>query len=134
MSTKVKLYTLENIFRKCSLVEFAFVFGSAKTGIILNGSDLDIAVYFSRKPKIMELASLRADIQVKTQFDNIDLITLNDASPILRFEALSGNRLFSRDRVKEAVFTSLSAREFEDETGMLNSVIIQYRKTLDKKL
>lgn len=40
----------------------------------------------------MRLSKLRTDIQVKLQFDDMDLITLNNALPILRDDPLSGNR------------------------------------------
>lgn len=40
---------------------------------------------------------------------------LNDANPILRFEAVSGRMLFCRDIQRMADFVSLTAREYEDE-------------------
>ena len=47
--------------------------------------------------------------------DEVDLVVLNDANPILRFEAVSGRRLFTRDLLALAEFVSLTAREYEDE-------------------
>ena len=45
-------------------------------------------------------------------------VVLNDASPILRFEALCGKRLLCRDPDRCAVFASLTARECEDEMAL----------------
>jgi hypothetical protein len=45
----------------------------------------------------------------------IDLVILNEANPILRFEAISGRPLFCRDLDQRAEFASLTAREYEDE-------------------
>ena len=48
-------------------------------------------------------------------YDDIDLVTLNDASPILRFEAVSGRPVYVTDVETRAGFVSLTAREYEDE-------------------
>jgi len=48
-------------------------------------------------------------------FDEIDLVVLNQASPILRFEAVSGLPVYTSDMEARATFVSLTAREYEDE-------------------
>lgn len=62
-----------------------------------------------------EWATLRADLQQTLQFERIDLVILNQANPILRFEAVSGRPVFCRDAARRAEFVSLTAREYEDE-------------------
>ena len=119
--------TLERVTKTASLfknrpnVNFAYLFGSYAKGYASSSSDLDIGVFFKEKPDILQLAGLRADLQKSLHFDKIDLVSLNGASPILCFEAISGRRIFARDRSDEAVTISLIAREYEDETGMLVS-------------
>jgi hypothetical protein len=49
----------------------------------------------------------------------IDLAVLNGASPILRFEALSGRAVFCRNLDRRAEFASLTGREYEDEMALL---------------
>jgi hypothetical protein len=58
---------------------------------------------------------LLGQLQAALQLDAIDLIILNEANPILRFEAISGRPLFCRDADRRAEFESLTAREYEDE-------------------
>jgi hypothetical protein len=49
----------------------------------------------------------------------VDLVVLNDASPITRFEAVYGRRVLCRDRTSCAPFISLSAREDESVMALL---------------
>jgi predicted nucleotidyltransferase len=97
----------------------AWVFGSAQSGQIREGSDLDIGVLFDSKPSFDQLLELVGDLQRALQFENIDLVPLNEANSILRFEAISGRSLFCRDAGLRAEFASLTAREYEDEMALL---------------
>src|SRR5262249_37328287 len=97
----------------------AWAFGSAQAGQVRAGSDLDIGVLFASPPSLDALADLRADLQAVWQFDHIDLVALNNASPILRFEAVSGGLLFCRNAERRAAFVSLTAREYEESMAMV---------------
>lgn len=110
---------LEQVLAAAPHVVAAWVFGSARNGQIDEGSDLDIGVLFASKPSLDELLDLVADLQKALQFENIDLIPLNEANPILRFEAISGRAVFCRDAGRRAEFASLTAREYEDEMAMV---------------
>jgi uncharacterized protein len=92
----------------------AWLFGSVQSGTVRPGGDIDIAVWFTHQPDLTEMADLRAGLQDALQFDEIDLVVLNNASPITRFEAVSGQLLYGRDRSQIAGFVSLTAREYED--------------------
>ena len=110
---------LEGAVAECPGVVAAWVFGSAQDGRVRLGGDLDVGVLFSVRPGLGERAELRARLQKATGIDAIDLIVLNDAPPLLRFEAVSGQSVFCRDRTRRADFVSLSARECEDEMAVL---------------
>jgi predicted nucleotidyltransferase len=97
----------------------AWVFGSAQTGRIHPNSDLDIALLFGEKPSLGQLADLRAALQEALRFDDIDLVVLNGASPITRFEAVSGRSVYTHDASARAGFVSLTAREYEDTMAFL---------------
>lgn len=110
---------LEQVLATAPNVMAAWVFGSAQRGQINAGSDLDIGVLFSTKPSLDELVDLRAKLQRALQVDEVDLLALNEANPIVRFEAISGQAVFSRDAGRRAEFASLTAREYEDEMALL---------------
>ncbi|MBM4144525.1 MAG: nucleotidyltransferase domain-containing protein [Lentisphaerae bacterium] len=95
-----------------------WVFGSASQGEIRAGADFDIGVLFGRRPKLDELAEIRARLQEALAFEEIDLTVLDVASPILRFEAMRGRRVLCADKARCAEFASLTAREYEDEMAL----------------
>ncbi len=98
-----------------------WVFGSAQDGRVRPGGDVDLAVLFDREPDLDEMADLRADLQEALHFDDIDLVVLNKAHVILRYEAVCGRRLYCRDMARMAVFVSLTAREYEEAMALLQS-------------
>jgi hypothetical protein len=85
-----------------------------------------IGVLFGVPPTLDELADLRADLQEAVQFDNIDLVVLNAAAPILRFEAVSGRLLFCRNASRRAAFVSLTAREYEESMAMVQRALAEW--------
>jgi len=101
-------------------VSMAWLFGSAQRGAMSPESDIDIAVLFETAPTFDELLDLRTDLQLALPFAEIDLVTLNQANPILRFEAVCGSLLFCRSHAHRAEFVSLTAREYENEMAMVN--------------
>jgi predicted nucleotidyltransferase len=110
-------------------VAAAWIFGSAQGGSVRTGGDIDIGVLFVTKPGLDELADLRADLQDALAFDAIDLVVLNDASPILRFEAVSGTLIFCRELARRVAFVSLTAREYEHAMAMIERALAD-RKSL----
>ena len=89
-------------------------------------SDIDIGVLFVRRPSLDELTDLRAALQNALNYDDIDLVVLNGASPILRFEAVCGRAVYTADLAARAAFVSLTAREYEDEMA-------QYQRALNSR-
>ena len=110
---------LEQVMEETPGVVAAWVFGSARDGHVRREGDLDIGVLFASRPSLGEQAGLRAKLQQVLEVDAIDLVVLNDSSPMLRFEALSGKLVFCRNADGRAAFASLTAREYEDEIAVL---------------
>jgi predicted nucleotidyltransferase len=98
----------------------AVVFGSAQDGSIKPGSDLDIGIYFSNKPKGTNYIKLLTEMAETADFDIIDLIDLDTANPILAFEALSGRFICKPHPGQTAVLTSRVCREYEETMLRLN--------------
>jgi len=121
MSERIDLDCLTEVFESIPNVIAAWVFGSAQGGNVREGGDIDIAVLFTSNPTIEERAALRAQLQLALQFDEIDLCVLNGASPIMRFEAISGSAVYCRDLSARAEFASLTAREYEDSIAFIQS-------------
>ena len=119
---------LEQVLAAAPKVVAAWVFGSAQSGQVRPGSDLDVGILFEAKPSLDELLDLAGKLQQAVQFAEIDLVPLNDANPILRFEAISGRPVFCLDAGRRAEFASLTAREYEDEMAMVERWVRASRK------
>ncbi len=129
MCSQVNWIALKRTLEQTPQVVAAWVFGSSQEGCVRSGSDLDVGVLFRRPPTLDTLATLRADLQAALQIEDIDLVTLNRASPVTRFEAVSGRAIFCRDRARRAEFVSLAAREYEDALAFLRWGMEQLKTT-----
>jgi predicted nucleotidyltransferase len=79
---------LQEALRMHGKIDFALLFGSSKDGrLVKDGADVDIALYLSAKPSADMLVEIVGLCQDAIQYDNIDLVVLNDAD----FQAESGN-------------------------------------------
>ncbi|MBE7473516.1 MAG: nucleotidyltransferase domain-containing protein [Anaerolineae bacterium] len=116
---------LESTLAAAPKVIAAWVFGSAQSGQIKPGSDVDVGVLFESKLSLAELLELTGVLQQVVPFAEIDLVPLNEANPIPRFEAISGRAIFCRDAGRRAEFASLTAREYEDEMAMVERWVRQ---------
>lgn len=100
-------------------VDAAFLFGSYATGTATSGSDIDLALAPASAdielPKLLILAEL-----TKAGIDNIDLIDLNQSDPIVRFEAVSPNKmLYARPEFDRGTYYSRVIREYFDLLPLL---------------
>lgn len=107
--------SLQPVWESIPDIVAVWAFGSARDGQLRWGSDVDIGVLMARPPTFDEQLDLLGRLQGALQLDEVDLVILNEANAILRFEAVSGRRLFVRDLPALAEFVSLTAREYEDE-------------------
>ncbi len=108
--------SLQVALKQHDKIAFALLFGSSKDGrLIKDNADIDIALYLSDKPSADMLAEIVGLCQDAIKYDAIDLVVLNDADPILAFEALSGSLLVCNNEEAYLRFFSLTCRQYEDE-------------------
>lgn len=125
MSKVIDFDALQPIWEDTPDVVAVWAFGSAQDGQLRQGSDLDIGVLMARRPTFDEQIDMLGRLQDALGLDEVDLVVLNDANVILRFEAVSGRRLFCRDLPALAEFVSLTAREYEDEMAQYARALAQ---------
>ncbi|WP_333654130.1 type VII toxin-antitoxin system MntA family adenylyltransferase antitoxin [Dissulfurispira sp.] len=77
---------LTAIFHRIEEVEFAYLFGSFARGDEFPFSDIDIAVYLSRKASLADELKLYSIIGRELKHDNIDLVILNNTNNIILLE------------------------------------------------
>ena len=88
---------LKEFFHNGEYVELAYLFGSVSEGKAGVLSDVDIGVYLSesltkaqRNHKRIELIG---SLAILLQSDSIDLLVINDTSPVISFEIIKPNVL-----------------------------------------
>lgn len=125
MSERIKWEQTLPVWQQMSGVVAAWAFGSAQGEEVRQGGDVDIAVLAAAPLSLDEQLDLLARLQDALGVEEIDLVILNEANPILRFEAISGRPLFCRDLAQRAEFASLTAREYEDEMALWQRSLAQ---------
>ncbi len=120
MSTEpMKTDNLNRLFAAFPRVIAAWHFGSTSVGRARPDSDIDIGVLFDAPPTLDEWLDLHAALQDAMGVENVDLVVLNGKTPVLRYAAISGQRLYCRRLEEMATFASLTARQYEDSMALL---------------
>jgi predicted nucleotidyltransferase len=121
---------LTKALQKFEEIAFATIFGSSKDEVVNEGSDIDIAIYFIKKEKELELQlQIIAELEkIIPSFSNYDLVVLNSANSILAMQAIQGKLLFVKNEFKDvyASFYSLTCRQFEDDSFWMKKQL-EYR-------
>ena len=99
-----------------------WAFGSRAAGIASARSDYDLAVLLDGSPSLDEELKLRADVGTEAACPGLDLVVLNGAPPLLRFEVIAtGRRLHARDDALVDEREAAWIREYHD-TAHLRAV------------
>ena len=90
-----------------------FLFGSIARGFGADESDVDIAIMFERVPDLFELNDLRDQLS-RCAGKEVDLITLNTASPIIKMQVLRYGLLIKKVERDYNEFFVSTVREYSD--------------------
>lgn len=89
---------LADFFEKKPEVLLVFLFGSAASREMAEGSDIDIGILFESQPDVYEINKLESELNAIFKRD-IDIAVLNSASPILKMQVLkNGVLVFAKDK------------------------------------
>jgi predicted nucleotidyltransferase len=122
------LEAMSALLSRIPQVKFAYVFGSLARGDTGPLSDIDVAVFLDyrvsffvwRLRLIEELARV-----LKTE--RFDLVTLNDASPLLKYEVIREGRVIKENKKRRVEFETRTLGEYLD-TAFLRQVQRAYLK------
>ncbi len=92
-----------------------YAFGSRADGRASPSSDIDVAVLLDQALDLAEELRLRSTVVDELRRDDVDLVVLNQAPPLLCYEVLAhGKLLFSRDEELLQEFEERTLREYFD--------------------
>lgn len=119
MEDKVK--KLAAVLKSEENVLVAYLFGSHARGLETSKSDIDIAVLLSEVPDKALEYYLHLERRLAEVLENdIDLVFLNDAPPLLKYQVIKyGRLLFSKDERVRVMFEVKSLCEYLDFSRVL---------------
>ena len=115
-------------------MKLVYLFGSHAKGTSAEGSDLDIAVLFKKNsvaPLALKETSLFTLELNKSFSSKLDIISLNDASLLLKYEVVAhGQPLYCENETERISFEVSVIKEYIDEEPIRNL----YNRALHKRI
>lgn len=90
-----------------------FLFGSFAKGFSTDKSDIDLAIMFELLPDFYEISDLKDQLSSHLGRE-VDILTLNTASPIIRFQVLKYGLLIKKDDKIYNDFFVCTLNEYRD--------------------
>ncbi|MDY6849758.1 MAG: nucleotidyltransferase domain-containing protein [Geoalkalibacter sp.] len=119
---------LRALFAPMPEVRFAYLFGSHARDDAGPLSDLDVAVFLSPEVSAFDFRlQLMETLARALGTDHLDLVTLNDAPPVLKYEVIRHGRIVKEDREARIPFEAHTLSEYFD-TEHLRRVQRMYLK------
>ena len=105
---------LKTFFKDKTDAALVFLFGSFVRKQITAYSDIDIGIFFKKAPDIYEINDIKEDLSASLKRD-VDVVVLNDASPILRMQVLkNGILIIERDKNDFSIFYGDTVKQYDD--------------------
>jgi len=95
-------------------VLLAFIFGSAVSGRLTKGSDVDVAVLFSDMPNFQDVLKITTAVSEAIGRE-VDIVVLNNSSPVIRMQVLKNGKLIkNKNGVIYNNFYVKTVKEYDD--------------------
>jgi len=111
------LKALAGLMQKRKDVALAYIFGSQVvfSKVKSPSRDIDIAVFFNPSPSLRDLLRFRSDLTRLLKTDRVDLVSLSEAPPLLKYEIISGGQIiYCRDPRFQSRFEMKAISHFLD--------------------
>ena len=105
---------LNTFFKDRNDVALAFLFGSFASGTMTARSDIDIGILFHELPDIYGINNIKEDLSGLLKKE-VDVVALNDASPILNMQVLKkGSLVFQVEKRYYTEFYGKTVSQYDD--------------------
>jgi predicted nucleotidyltransferase len=109
-----------------------FLFGSQINGYAIPSSDVDLAILLEEEPTLEEWLDLEVSLCQALGRDDLDLLSLGQASIALRFRAISGELLYQREPDRVSDFIQRALVEFYDFQTVLQTYRREFAHSLEQ--
>jgi predicted nucleotidyltransferase len=114
MITEDALRSAADLLERRFGVDVLWLFGSEARGTARRDSDVDLAALFPRRPTALERLDVAGELAELLGCD-VDLVELDEASPILGMQVLrTGRLLVDRDPARRHAFFCRTLKLYED--------------------
>jgi hypothetical protein len=125
---------IKHFFANTKVIKFAYLFGSHARGNAGPLSDVDLAVYLDNR---MNLFSARLflleDLGRQLKGQSFDLIVLNDAPLILRYEIIRDGKVLKEDKSRRIEFETRVLREYLDTEAIRSVHLSALKRSFQKE-
>lgn len=127
--TDDQIKRVRNYCQQRSDIQLGYLFGSQARGDSRLASDIDLAFLFETSPSLDDHAALVIDLAHILETTNLDVVILNEAPPLLKYDVVSEGRLIVQNLSDDQLnhFELRSMKEFYD-TQPLRQVQDRYLK------
>jgi predicted nucleotidyltransferase len=112
-------HELTGFFRTMDSVDLAYLFGSTIMGNANELSDVDIAVMLdenlSKKDRLYVELDIISELSHMLKSDKIDLVVLNDAPLLLKYNIVKNGQVLTVDETKRIAFETSVMTRYLDE-------------------
>ena len=125
---KRQLDVITGVLARSAEVKFAYVFGSCARGDTGPLSDVDMAVFLDSRVESFDFRlRLMEALSRALGTERFDLVILNDASPVLRYEVIREGRVIKEIKSSRVEFETRTLAEYLD-TAHMRKVQREYLK------
>ena len=113
------------------------LFGSQASGVAGPLSDVDVAVWADPELSVEQRGALRTELSLAAReilaTDEVDVVVLNDAPPLLRHRALKGGlRLFDREPRARVRLETAALLDYLDTVPLRETLAAGRRRRMDE--
>jgi predicted nucleotidyltransferase len=112
---KIQTDQIKEYLKNHKAVKFAYLFGSHAAGKAGPLSDLDIGVYLDgRVNSLTHRLKLLEELVRITNNEKIEVVVLNAATPMLKYEVIRYNHILKDDAPRRVIFETEVLRDYLD--------------------
>ncbi|MDY0211728.1 MAG: nucleotidyltransferase domain-containing protein [Desulfuromonadaceae bacterium] len=120
--TQQILNNIQAVLNSMPQVEFAYLFGSQAQGVTGPLSDIDIAVFVQEREDMFMLRLLLLEqLQRLGGLVPVDLVVLNNAPPVLKYEVICNGNVIKENRELRVMFEVRTLGEYLDTQHLRNT-------------